>query len=57
MKPCHYIKHKGERILIPGCMGGAEYGMSHCHCDREKYKKDKLTELEERIKKLENKLR
>ena len=54
MKPCHYIYVKDVgKVFIPGCMGGAVYGIDRCTCDREKYKKD----LETRIEILEEKMK
>lgn len=29
---CYYIKHGKEWVFIPGCMGGAALGPTHCTC-------------------------
>jgi hypothetical protein len=29
---CRYVKHDGERVFIPGCMGGAHSGQAGCTC-------------------------
>ncbi len=57
MKACHYIKHKGESILIPGCYATVIYGKSHCTCNHYKIEKDRISELEKRIISLECKLK
>jgi hypothetical protein len=52
-------------VFIPGCMGAAaalgcgqsmKEVMSYCTCEKTKYKKDKLEELEKRIEKIEHAL-
>jgi CO dehydrogenase nickel-insertion accessory protein CooC1 len=53
MKPCHYVKHKGERYFIPGCMGGVHHGKEGCHCNSGKMERDRIEALEKRIEKLE----
>lgn len=47
---CHHVRgFGGERVLIPGCMGAAVYGVSGCTCDRRRNQKrleDRVAELE-----------
>lgn len=34
---CHYIyTEKGEKVLIPGCMGTAAMGIENCTCRSER---------------------
>ncbi len=66
---CHYIKHEGKKIFIPGCWGTIHsFDLYDCHCDnktfakfeKERYntilnQKNKLIlELENKIKRLTN---
>ena len=62
MDRCHYVKVGRDRVHIPGCWGGVMGGASGCYCNaqaqrarREKFKDDKIAELEARLAKLETK--
>jgi hypothetical protein len=56
---CHYEYIKGLRVFIPGCMGGAVYGLDGCFCSNNHQSKNDLYEmiqdLTERIDELERK--
>ena len=52
---CHWRTEDGERFMLPGCMGGAVYGMRGCTCVRPSRKQleQRIEALEDRVKKLE----
>lgn len=54
---CHYEYIKGLRVFIPGCMGGAVYGLYGCCCPSNTENKQELYEmiqdLTERVDELE----
>ena len=51
---CHYIRYKGERVLIPGCMCVAvSQDISDCCCPKnEKSIEERVEELEKAVKQL-----
>lgn len=64
MRKCHHIKDpEVGRVLIPGCIGTAVYGLSGCTCYPDKIRhlededeltlEDRLAAIEERLAKLE----
>lgn len=54
---CHYITHKGDKILIPMCWPVVHTNdKSRCTCNYGQADKEKWEELEKRIEKLEKKL-
>lgn len=54
---CHWVKHEGQRILIPGCWSRVIYGdNAPCNCKKES-EISNIEKLEKRIEKLENKIK
>jgi len=48
---CHYIKHKGVKVLIPGCMGTAAMGIENCTCKKNiSFKQFERNEYNKQIK-------
>ena len=54
---CHHIKDRGERILIPGCMGTAVYGIERCTCPHPGIKNAEIRKRRIQIEKLEEEIR
>ena len=54
-RPCHYVRGpRGERVLVPGCIGGLHSNnLRDCCCDRVAHRKS----LEDRIDALERAVR
>ncbi len=54
MAKCRTIKHDGEKIFIPGCMGGAHDGQHGCTCYPYSHQKETVSSLQQRLAHHEN---
>lgn len=54
MDRCHYIRHEGQPVLMPGCLGTAVNGTDSCTCDTDRTRDaTKIEDLMERVSYLE----
>lgn len=55
---CYYTNdRRAGRVFIPECWGGVLDGPEGCYCDRILGKKERIDLLEDRIRRLEQKLK
>lgn len=53
---CHHITHEGEKILIPGCMGTAAFGLHRCTCSHPGVKNAEIRKRKIQIDKLQEEI-
>ena len=56
-RPCYYIRDpEAGRVLIPGCMGAAVYGIGGCTCPKPPRPQREGPAIEGRVEKLEREI-
>lgn len=55
---CHYIyTEEGEKVLIPGCMGTAVFGIENCTCRYETFADFERKKYNETVKALRQEIK